>query len=530
MSYPDDFDSGLRAAFLRYERALMRNDLVELDALFAAGERPIRSDPAVTLAGHRAISEFRSGRGGAPPRELVRVHVRNLGPDRAAVVAETRRGDGARGIQTQVWERSGDGVWAIAVAHVSASAATDPSLPIASDVGVWRVLPEVEASLIGEGQLGHARVAVKDLFAVAGYAVGAGNPTWLAEAAIEVEHADAVAALLGAGANVVGIAATDELAFSLSGVNGHYGVTPNPVAPQRICGGSSSGPAAAVAGGLADIGLGTDTAGSIRVPASYCGLYGLRTTHGAVSLGGVVGLAPSFDSVGLLTRDPELLARAAAALLPGQRSVPIRTILVAPQLSELLEPDAHQSFTAAVQALTMRHAASGGELPAPRPTELPLPEGIGIDEALGAFRTVQLAEAWRMHGNFVEAHPDALTPDVAARFRAGRDIDAATEAVARQLISEIRKGWHDLLQPGVALALPSASTAAPRIDTDPEQMEIVRQATLRLTCHASLAGLPALSIPHAQSGDLPVGVCLLAGPHQDTSLTEFVAKPLVEQD
>ncbi|RDI56014.1 AtzH-like domain-containing protein [Nocardia mexicana] len=521
----DDLDGDLRAAFARYERALMANDLAELDAAFADGPRTIRGDASTALVGHDAIAEFRAGRAGAPARSLVRVYVRRLGPDAAVIVAETRRADGTHGIQTQVWER-GLGPWEVTVAHVSGGAPPARGADVVPDQSIWRVAPgDRPLAVGGAGPLRGARVAVKDLFAVAGQAVGAGNPAWLAAAPVESGHAAAVAALLSAGADITGIAATDELAFSLSGVNIHYGTTPNPLASQRISGGSSSGPAAAVAAGLADIGLGTDTAGSIRVPASYCGLYGVRTTHGAVARDGLVGLAPSFDAVGVLTRDPDLLARAAAALLPVRQGHPVTAVLVAPELTELLEPAARESFSAAVQALTLRDAATRGELPPPRAVSLDYPDGGGLDAVLAAFRTVQAAEAWRTHGEFVAGHPDALAPEVAARFRAGSHVDPAAESAARQLLDEMSARLRGLLPPGTVLALPSASSAAPRCDAPADAVETVRQNTLRLTCLASLAGLPALSLPMAVSGTLPIGVSLLAGPGEDATLLEFARTP-----
>ncbi|WP_051193289.1 AtzH-like domain-containing protein [Nocardia jiangxiensis] len=518
----DDLDDDLRLAFAEYERALMANDVPALDAAFADGPRTLRGDSGDVLVGHDAIAAFRAGRGGAPARTLLQVHTRSLGPDARVIVAQTRRADGMCGIQTQVWERSG-GRWAITVAHVSA-APTPVATPTSPDDPIWRVAPGPEPlARGGDGPLTNTRVAVKDLFAVAGQAIGAGNPVWLSEAPIESRHAAAVEALLAAGADVTGIAHTDELAFSLSGSNAHYGDTPNPVAPQCLSGGSSSGPAAAVAAGLADIGLGTDTAGSIRVPASYCGLYGLRTTHGVIDRTGLVGLAPSFDSVGLLTRDAGLLARAGAALLPPQSVEPITRVVVAAELVELLDPAARESFRAAVQALTLCGAASGTVLAPPVPGALTYPDSGGLDAVFTAFRTVQTAQAWDTHGELLTAHPDALSPEIAARFHAGRDIDSATRQSAQRLLDAMRAELLRSLPPGTVLALPSTSSAAPRRDTDPALLESVRQKTLRLTCLASLAGLPALSIPAVRADTRPIGLCLVAAPGQDHSLLAFAS-------
>lgn len=172
-----------------------------------------------------------------------------------------------------------------------------------TDTAVWRERGNPLVAGSGSGPLHGVRLAVKDVHAVAGHRLGAGNPAWLAEAEPQRAHSWAVGALLAAGADVTGIARTDEFAYSLNGTNAHYGTPPNPAAPGRVPGGSSGGPAAAVALGQADAGLGSDTAGSIRVPASYCGLHGLRPTHGAVPATGMLPLAPSFDTVAWLARD-----------------------------------------------------------------------------------------------------------------------------------------------------------------------------------------------------------------------------------
>jgi amidase len=185
------------------------------------------------------------------------------------------------------------------------------------------------------GELAGLRLAVKDLFDVAGLPTGAGNPRWLETHPIPANDAPAVARLLRAGASLVGKTVTDELAWSLNGTNIHYGTPYNPAAPGRMPGGSSSGSAAAVAAALADIGLGTDTGGSIRVPASYCGLYGLRPTHARVPREGVVPLAATFDVAGLLCRDAVTLRKSAAALLdPPDEDRPERQ----PRITRLLVP------------------------------------------------------------------------------------------------------------------------------------------------------------------------------------------------
>ncbi|SDB84680.1 Asp-tRNAAsn/Glu-tRNAGln amidotransferase A subunit [Sanguibacter gelidistatuariae] len=516
----------LLRAFWRYEQALMTNDVVALDDLFADSPATIRSDGGTTLVGHEQIAAFRAGRPPVAARRLTRVHVREVDPATAVIVAESVRADGGTGAQTQLWSRGLLGAWQVNTAHVSlAPAPAAPRLPDDADLtSIWRVTVDDAATpfpkspfpepLVPVGPLNGLTVAVKDLFAVAGQQVGAGNPAWLAAAPVEATSAWAVTALLAGGARIAGIAQTDELAFSLAGTNIHYGTPPNAAAPGTITGGSTSGPAAAVAAGLADVALGTDTAGSVRVPASYCGLYGLRTTHDAVPRGGLVPLAPSFDTVGVLTRTAGHLAAAADALLPAQDVVPVTRIAVVPALMDLAEPAVQKAVEAALLALALRSEATVETV-----TEI----GPGALEAwFTAFRTVQQAEGWAVHGAFVASHPGAFEPAVEARFHAGAQITAAEHEAASAVLEQARATLRALVPPGTVLALPSTSSPAPRVDAGAVEIDFTRAATLRLTCLASLAGLPALSVPTPRVGTAPVGLCLVGGPGQDRTLVELV--------
>ena len=224
-------------AFWAYERALMDNDIGALDRLFAPGPATLRGDANGLLVGHDRIGAFRQGRGGAPQRRVVEVHVRPTDMDHALVVAVTELARGGRGLQTQLWQRMSSG-WAVTAAHVA--------VPVpALDTRIWRIVGDPLVPATGAGPLSAQSVAVKDLYAVAGQRVGAGNPAWLAAARTEPRHAAAVEALLAAGADLRGIARTDEFAYSLAGTNAHYGTPPNPKAPHRVSGGSTSGPASA---------------------------------------------------------------------------------------------------------------------------------------------------------------------------------------------------------------------------------------------------------------------------------------------
>jgi Asp-tRNA(Asn)/Glu-tRNA(Gln) amidotransferase A subunit family amidase len=327
-----------------------------------------------------------------------------------------------------------------------------------------------------------------------------------------------VTALLRAGAQLTGIAQTDEFAYSIAGRNAHYGAPPNPAAPARLGGGSSSGPAAAVALGQARVGLGTDTAGSIRIPASYQGLVGFRPTHGAVSTEGVLPLAPSFDAVGWLTRNVADSRAVARVLLPSAAGVTrppagLTRLIRLPAVERLADPG--------VQELAARQAgqASAAGL-LPPAAEVSLPPQV-LEEWFAAFRTVQAHEAWQSNGAWISAHPGALGADVAARFAAAAAVTAAEAADARALAAKARSEltrWLD----GAVLVMPTAPGPAPLRSAGPAEIDAVRGRTLRMTCLAPLAGAPAVSLPLAVH-DAPVGLCLISAPGTDAALLALAA-------
>jgi amidase len=529
VSLPDGATApdGLLDAFWEYERALMANDLPTLDALFAPGPDTVRGDAGGLLVGHNAISAFRVGRGGSPDRTIVEVHVRPIGDDSALVIAVTSLRSGGRGQQTQLWHRStaagtGSGSnfgWVVDAAHVS--------LPTpAINSSVWRIVgtplvagtvhsahddhPAHHGALPLDGQT----IAVKDLFNLAGFAVGGGVPAYLAEGFPAETTAPAVTALLDAGANVVGIARTDEFAYSIAGKNPHYGTPPNPAVPGAISGGSSSGPASAVALGQATIGLGTDTGGSIRVPASYQGLWGLRTTHGAVSTEGLLPLAPSFDTVGWMTRDATTLRAAASTSLDGRRQMTLdRRFAVAPALVGLATDEVALAFRETLADLT-----AVGQLGDLEDVELG-----DINKLFETFRTVQGAEAWAQHGEWITAHPGALGDDIAARFAWASTITGEAEALARSALMVAEARIAAALDDRILL-LPSASSIAPSTTAGAEAIEATRAGTLRLTCIAGITRMPALSVPLLQTPNGPAGLCLVGPRFGDLSLIAIGAE------
>jgi len=505
-SVPD----ALWAAYEQYEEALRENDLQVLSDLFAPGPDTLRADGTGVLVGHDAVTAFRASRGGTGARLIRDCHVRMIDGHNAIVVATNAPERGGFGVVSQWWslrEVGGDQPrWVIAAAQVAAQ-------PPALDRSVWRVVgsPLVRGSDGGAGPLAGESVAVKDLFDVAGHAVGAGIPGFLAGSAPASCHAPAVAALLAAGADVLGIAQTDEFAYSIAGRNPHYGTPPNIAVPGALPGGSSSGPATAVAAGHVSIGLGTDTAGSIRVPASYQGLWGLRSTHGAVDTAGLLPLAPRFDTVGWLARSATVLRHAAATSLDSRSQVGVPAqLVVSPAVLELASAPVRQAFGRAVDGLVSEDVL----LP---PEEVDLPD---LDRALLAFRTVQAAEAWGSHGAWVRAHPGVLAPDVAERFRFAESVTTDQHATAAAEV-ELLRAELDTRLAGRVLLLPTTPTPAPQADADPVEIDAVRQSTLLLTCIAGIGGYPALSAPLLQVDRSPVGLCFLGPRSADLALVDL---------
>lgn len=507
MSTPEHAPDGLLDALDAYEAALMANDLDALDDAFARAPETLRGDDRGLLVGHDAISAFRGARGGVSERHLTRVEVRTLADDLALVVSVSGFTAGGNGLQTQLWRRT-DGTWRIAAAHVTGR-------PRAFDPTIWRTVGDPLLPATGTGALDGTTVAVKDLYAVPGHPVGAGNPTHLAESTQQAVPAAAVAALLDAGASIRGIARTDEFAYNLTGRNEHHGTPPNGAVPTALPGGSSSGSASAVSHGMADIGLGTDTAGSVRIPASYQGLWGLRTTHDAVSRQGLLPLAPSFDTVGWLTRDPDLLGRVLDASVPTSRSTDddAPTVLtVVTDLVDAVEPATREAFRALV----------GTDLAEVTLTELRIPPLEVLRETM---RLVQAAEATAAHGPWIAAHPGALSTVVGDRFAAAaaNPPEQVADAVARlaALRATIR---HAAV--GRVLLFPTAPGPAPSLTADTVTLERARTATTAMTSLASVGGLPAVSAPALTVDGAPVGICLVGAAGTDRALVRTAGRML----
>ena len=355
--------------------------------------------------------------------------------------------------------------------------------------------------------------AAKDLFDVAGHVTGCGNPVWARTHSPAAKTASAIERLVREGASLVGKTHTDELAYSLNGENHFYGTPLNPRAPDRIPGGSSSGSASAVAGSACDFALGTDTGGSVRVPASYCGLYGIRPTHGRIPIDGCMALAPSFDTVGWFARTPHLLEQVGEVLLGAAASPPSRSWLLAEDLLSLCDDPVLEIVDAKIDRIdrsvgTVRRVILSNELP------------VWLD----SFRILQAAEVWRLHGEWVSQANPTFGPGVRERFAWAASLRPAEIKPAQKIRKKAVARLRELLADGTILLMPTAPCFAPFKGLSQETLDPLRRRILSLTCPAGLGGLPQVTLPLETAGTLPVGLSLLGWRGCDAQLLSIARK------
>jgi amidase len=359
------------------------------------------------------------------------------------------------------------------------------------------------------GPLSKLSFAVKDLIDTAGSITGAGNPDWMRTHAAAGANSSCIQKLLDAGASVAGRTITDELAFSLEGENYFEGTPINPSAPDRLPGGSSSGSAVAVAGSLVDFALGTDTGGSVRVPAAFCGIYGFRPTHGAVSTDGVVPFAPSLDTVGWFARDAATLLRVGSVLLPNIRRGPILQILIARDAFALADQDISTILISALQRLGVPLRTVDG---AP----------FLIKEVAKCYQHVQAADIVTAQGKWLKETKPVFGPNIAPRF-AGIWASSPKEiAEARSARDRLSQHLRSLFQAhaGAAIALPSAPCFALKQGLDPSELGEFYARALAIGGLASLGALPQISIP-VGSEALKAGLGLIGAPGSDLDLLKY---------
>ena len=361
------------------------------------------------------------------------------------------------------------------------------------------------------GPLSGLTFAAKDIFDVAGHVTGGGNPDWKATHSPAERNAWVVQTLVDAGAEMVGKTITDELTRGIFGENVHYGTPTNPRAPGHVPGGSSSGSASAVAGQLVDFALGSDTGGSVRVPSSFCGLYGLRPTHGLIPLDGILLQAPSYDTIGWFARDIETFARIAEVLFHGQglsRNRPTR-LVIAQDAFDLAEPEIAQVLLPLAQSL--------GSLCGSTTTQTLAPQSLV--EWSGHQQVLQSREAWDSVKDWIDAVNPRFSFEVSDRYITAREITDAQVAAAQsgrdaiiQTMDQVFAGEETVV------CLPTTVAPAPPMGQKVSDRHALRLRNSALTSVAGNTGRPQLTIPAAVVNGLPVGLSLLGNRRSDPSL------------
>jgi amidase len=376
--------------------------------------------------------------------------------------------------------------------------------------------PSVRIPGAPNGPLAGLTFAAKDLFDVAGHPTGGGNPDWARQNPVPTRHAWAVQRLLDAGATLIGKTITDEVSLGILGENAFDGTPLNPKAPDRVPGGSSSGSASAVACGLCDTALGTDTGGSVRVPASFCGLYGIRPTHGRLPLAGMLPQAPSSDTTGWFARDATTFARVSQVMLGEDlpQKLP-KNLVIAVDALGLADDDVNAALKPMVSRLTC--------LIGPAREESLAPQGLSVWAR--AQRTLQPAEAWETFWPWIEATNPRMAFVVARNLIAGSQISAADRAWAGLMRREARARLTHLLGDGAILCLPTTPFPAPVKGQGISALDIARDRITCLAAHGGLTGVPQVSIPGATVNGLPVGFSIVGAHGQDAMLVA-VAKAM----
>jgi amidase len=366
------------------------------------------------------------------------------------------------------------------------------------------------------GPLAGLTFAAKDLFDVAGYPTSAGSPHLLAMSGVKTRTAPIVQRLLDAGARFVGKTITDELAFSMSGKNAHFGTPVNGGAPERIPGGSSSGSAAAVSNRLCDFALGTDTGGSVRAPANHCGLFGIRPSHGRVSLEGCHDLAPSYDTCGFFARDGGTFTRVGDVVLgPDPAALPdTPRLLIAADTFTMVDSEVRGALAPVIQRIEgvlgraeMREVATEG-----------------FEALYWAFRSIQGREAWAVNGAMIDRCRPPLGPGVEDRFAFAKAVTDHQVSEAQAVRASFRQRFAGLLGRDGVLLLPTMPDIAPLLTESEESLNDYRNKALNLLALSGLSGLPQVTVPLASRLGAPLGLSLVGPAGSDLHLVRLAAR------
>lgn len=363
------------------------------------------------------------------------------------------------------------------------------------------------------GQLKELSFGVKDVFEIKDYRSSAGNPDWFQSHQASNRNAPVINQLLEQGACLRGTTHTDEIMYSLNGENFHYGTPVNPRSADRIPGGSSSGSAVAVSSGLVDFALGTDTGGSIRVPSSYCGIFGFRPTHGLVDSKGVIPLAKSFDTVGWMTRDPNLLLAVGEVLISEEMNdmEEFSSLIFENEAWSYVDNQTKGSYLQNIEVLKENYSTQNVNI-----------AKEGLSKWAELFRNIQGIEIWNEHGDWINRVKPAFGPGIAERFQWASTLNKEYLSEYEEERELIKDQLSALLNSNGLLVIPTTPGEAPVRNLMVEEMEQYRSKTMKLTCIAGLSGFPQVTIPLIKENGIPIGLSFIANHHSDLKLLRWV--------
>jgi amidase len=368
--------------------------------------------------------------------------------------------------------------------------------------------PDVRLPGRAGGPLDGLTFAAKDLFDVQGFVTGCGNPDWAATHTAAKRSAGAVEALLNAGATLIGKTITDEISLGLLGINRFYGTPLNPRARDRVPGGSSSGSASAVAGGACDIALGTDSGGSVRVPASFCGLFGLRPTLGRIDARGMMVQSPTFDTVGYFTRDAATFAKVGTELLSDSivPSMPLE-IIIATDAFSIADEVVREALAPVVdRCRQVAHV-----------TQTSLATGDLLDWARWQ-RVLQRHEFRATFRDWIDRVNPRFSAEVAGAFADDGKTSADTIDFANAFRDEAKARLDALLDRRRILCIPTSPILPILRDARLSAMRDAVHRIVDLTAIAGLTSLPQVNIPAGSASGIPVGLSLIGWRGGDAAL------------
>ncbi len=366
---------------------------------------------------------------------------------------------------------------------------------------------------LNEGRLKKYKFAAKDVFRIKGSTWGNGHPEWLANSEPDKFTASAIKKLLDTGADLVGKTVCDELCYSISGENWHYGNPLNAADTRRLAGGSSSGSAVATAAGLVDFALGSDCLGSVRVPASYNGVIGLRPTYDRIANDGEVPYCESMDVLGYFASEVEVFQDVTTTLMEeDSEQVNFKKILVIEDAFEIVDTEVRDAFKETIDEIG---------------ADLGIVESVRIaDEGLDywvkeVFQIVQGYEVWDSYGGFINKYQPRLSPGPKERLKNASMISKADYLKAKEKQIEFAQRIDKLLADGAVLILPTTSSIAPLRTASLEEIDRLRGQSSKLLIISALAGIPQITLPLLSLDDAPLGVSLMSAKNTDRRLVDF---------